>query len=133
MPICPGNEQLCLDNPRRSSAREAFGQERAPRFRGSQKRSFSTGRIMFGANDPDEATDRGVAYGRVAADNTDLLGYAALTTVRIRRARRTNGFASACYSAHPSGGNRYSVPMPRSSPMRSAALSPKPVNTTTVS
>src|SRR5260221_12915679 len=53
------------------------------------------GRIMFGANDPDEATDRRVAYGRVAADNTDLLGYAALTTVRIRRARRTNGFASA--------------------------------------
>ena len=88
---------------------------------------------MFGANDPDEATDRGVAYGRVAADNTDLLEYAALTTVRMRRARRTNGFASACYSAHPSGGNRYSLPMPRSSPMRSAALSPKPVNTTTVS
>src|ERR1700731_2432580 len=68
--------------------------ERAPRFRGSEKRSFSTGRIMFGANDPDEATDRGVAYGRVAADNTDLLGYAGLTTVRIRRARGTDGFAS---------------------------------------
>jgi hypothetical protein len=83
---------------------------------------------MFGANDPDEAPDRGVAYGRAAADNIDFLGHAGLTTVRIRRARGTNGFASA----YPSGGNRYSVPMPRSSPMRSAALSPKPVNTTTV-
>src|SRR3984893_8908193 len=53
------------------------------------------GRIMFGANDPDEAPDRGVAYGGAAADNIDLLGYAGLTTVRIRRARRTNGFAAA--------------------------------------
>src|SRR5712671_451663 len=52
-------------------------------------------RIMFGANDPDEAPDRGVAYGGAAADNIDLLGYAGLTTVRIRRARRTNGFAAA--------------------------------------
>ena len=50
---------------------------------------------MFGANDPDEAPDRGVAYGGAAADNIDLLGYAGLTTVWIRRARRTNGFAAA--------------------------------------
>jgi hypothetical protein len=29
---------------------------------------------MFGANDPDEAPDRGVAYGGAAADNIVLLG-----------------------------------------------------------
>ena len=87
---------------------------------------------MFGANDPDEAPDRGVAYGGATADNIDLLGYAGPRTVRIRHARGTNGFASTWLLRHPSGGNRYSVPMPRSSPMRSAALSPNPVNTTTV-
>ena len=31
---------------------------------------------MFGANDPDEAPDRGVAYGGAAAENIDPLGYA---------------------------------------------------------
>jgi hypothetical protein len=57
-------------------------------------------------------------------------------SLRQRRSPRLRGPCSSnerlCLSAHPSGGNRYSLPMPRSSPMRSAALSPKPVNTTTV-
>jgi hypothetical protein len=55
---------------------------------------------MSGTNDLDEAADRGVAHGRAAADYADLLGYAALMKVRIRRARRTSGFAFTWFLRH---------------------------------
>ena len=89
-----------------------------------------------------EAAVRGVAHCRAAAHNADLLGYTTLMTcgsaVFVERTALPPPGFSAVILRHRTlpdsegGGHRYCVPMPRSSPMRSAALSPKPVNTTTV-